>query len=118
MGDDWMIQPVGSGSGCWAPAADVYRTPQGWLVKFDLAGINPSELELERSGRHLVIRGVRRDVMVHAGLQTYSLEISYNRFERAVGLPCDIQSTSLSTEYRDGMLLVWLNDTSGRSGEE
>ncbi len=118
MGDDWMIQPIGCNSGCWTPAADVYRTPQGWLVKFDLAGIDPSELELERRGRQLVIRGVRRDVTVHAGVRTYSLEINYNRFERAVGLPSDIQSASLSTEYRDGMLLVWLNYASGRSGEE
>ena len=25
----------------WRPAADVYRTDDGWLVKFELAGVDP-----------------------------------------------------------------------------
>ena len=95
--------------GCWYPHVDVYRTRNGWLVKFELAGVSPKELRLERSGRRLTIRGRRRDAIVQQGMQSYSLEISYNRFERTLEMPVDIQSCDLTTDYRDGMLLVWLD---------
>lgn len=97
--------------GCWHPAADVYRTSNGWLIKFDLAGVSPTELVLKREGRRLTVRGTRRDTLVQKGLSSYSLEINYNRFERAVELPSSIQDDQLTTEYRDGMLLVWLSRT-------
>ncbi|GIW98939.1 MAG: hypothetical protein KatS3mg111_2272 [Pirellulaceae bacterium] len=107
MFDDVTFPKPARGS-CWVPAADVYRTPSGWLVKFDLAGVNPSDLELQRHGHRLCIRGTRRDVLVQTGVQSYSLEISYNRFERTVHFPTEIESAHVSTEYRDGMLLVRL----------
>ncbi len=102
-------QSGSSREGCWHPAADVYRTPRGWLVKFDLAGVPPTDLQLERSGRRLTVSGSRRDALVQQGLCSYSLEIKYNRFERSVELPAEIDAAQIATEYRDGMLLVWLD---------
>ena len=109
----WLDEITAAGScaahrGCWHPAADVYRTTHGWLVKFDLAGVSPTELELHRQGRRLTVSGVRRDALVQQGLCSYSLEINYNRFERSVELPADIDADQIATEYHDGMLLVWL----------
>jgi HSP20 family molecular chaperone IbpA len=37
----------------WNPAADVYKTAQGWIVKVDLAGVCSDELEIESDGNHL-----------------------------------------------------------------
>jgi HSP20 family protein len=31
----------------WNPAADVYRSSEGWIVKVDLAGVCMEELEIE-----------------------------------------------------------------------
>lgn len=94
----------------WRPSADVYRTREGWLVKFDLAGVDPREVQLSLEGRRLTIAGVRRDALVQEGLSSYSLEISYNRFERTLELPFDAHAMQARTEYRDGMLLVWLQE--------
>jgi HSP20 family protein len=102
---------AGRGLECvWRPAADVYRTRDGWLVKFDLAGVDPSEIRVSLGGGRLTIAGVRRDLLVQEGCSSYSLEISYSRFERSLDLPLDTQSMQLRTEYRDGMLLVWLQE--------
>ena len=57
-------------------------------------------------GRQLVVRGVRRDLAVVEGQRAYSMEISYNRFERQVELPCDLHNTVIRRDYRDGMFLV------------
>ena len=95
---------------CWQPAADVYRTASGWLVKFDLAGISPDQIELDISDKRLTLRGERRDGCLSECQHSYSLEINYNRFERTLEFPCCLMSSSVATEYRDGMLLVRLTE--------
>ena len=102
------LQSERTSQGRWRPPADVYRTCDGWLVKFDLAGVDPKEVQLVLQGRRLTISGVRRDALVQEGLTSYSLEISYNRFERTLELPPEVEPMQYRTEYRDGMLLVWL----------
>src|SRR5262245_21843783 len=92
----------------WRPAVDVYRTPKGWLLKFDLAGVRPEDIALTVEGCRVTIRGVRRDLMTEEGCSYYRMEITYNHFERTVELPCDVAPVSVATDYRHGMLLVHL----------
>ena len=37
----------------WSPPVDIYRTRDGWLVKFDLAGVRAEDIVLKTAGRHL-----------------------------------------------------------------
>jgi HSP20 family protein len=90
----------------WRPAADVYRGRNGWLVKFELAGVRPEDLELTVLGNCLTLRGVRRDNTALEGCRYYQMEIAYSPFERSLTLPCDLERANVTSEYRDGMLLV------------
>lgn len=98
----------------WSPAVDIYRLKDGWLLKFDLAGVRPEDIELHASGRNLTVRGRRRDWVVEEriGCSLYSMEINYSHFERTLELPCDVENIGIQSEYRDGMLLLRL-DTAG-----
>lgn len=101
----------------WSPAVDIYRTGEGWLLKFDLAGVASGDLQLTVAGRCLIVRGRRRDWCVEdAGTaSSYSMEIAYSEFERAVELPVEIECMQIATDYRDGMLLVRLSARGERS---
>ena len=90
----------------WRPATDVYRTPDGWLVKFELAGVEPADIELTALGRTLRVRGRRRDCCLADGCRQVRMEIAYSRFERQVELPGDVGYVRITTEFRQGMLLV------------
>ncbi len=90
----------------WQPSADVYRTNNGWLFKFDLAGVRPQDIQLVASGKTLTIRGVRRDCLLEEGCCQYRMEIAYNRFERSIQIPRPLEGSAIRTEYRDGMLIV------------
>lgn len=92
----------------WQPAVDVYQMPHGWLLKYELAGVSPHDVELAVAGRQVTLRGQRRDLRVEESQQSYSLEISYNQFERSLELPCDLDAMDVALDYRDGMLLVRL----------
>jgi HSP20 family protein len=90
----------------WRPNVDVYRTPAGWLIKVDIAGVRPDEVEVSVQGNRLSVQGIRRDWCLEEGCCCYQMEISYSRFERQITLPADIQNTRIDAEHRDGMLLV------------
>ncbi len=96
---------------CWQPSVDIYRAGAGWLVKFDLAGVRPADIEVELDGQRLTVRGVRRDWTILEGQQAYSMEIAYNRFERNVELPLNVEVSRFVSEYRDGMFLVSITPT-------
>ena len=90
----------------WNPAADVYRSAEGFIVKVDLAGICTEELEIEIDNSSLRIRGCRRDTLFKAGFSYQQMEITYSRFEKSVQFPCAIEEASVVHDYRDGFLIV------------
>jgi HSP20 family protein len=94
----------------WRPNTDIYRTPHGWLVKFDLAGVRPEDVELTRQGNRLAVRGIRRDWCLEGECHCYQLEIAYSRFERQIALPANLDRATIQAEHRDGMLVVRVHD--------
>lgn len=104
-----LLAPSTAYQSCpWQPLVDIYRGTQGWLVKLDLAGVQIEDIELYVHGRQLVVQGLRRDRSIHEGHQAYSMEIAYNRFQRSIEFPCNIEGAEILTEYDNGMLLVHL----------
>lgn len=97
----------------WQPAADVYRLADGWLVKLDLAGVSPDEVAIHRDGKRLIVSGARRDQTTERGCCHYRMEISYSRFERAIELPCRLDTAAIHAEARDGMFLIRVTDSEG-----
>jgi HSP20 family protein len=92
----------------WQPLVDAYRTPTGWLLKYELAGVGPDEVEVTVSERTITVRGTRRDIRVDECQQSHVMEISYNQFERVVELPSDLSGLRPAVEFRNGMLIVRL----------
>lgn len=107
---DRDVRPSGR---LWNPAADVYRTRVGWIVKIDLAGVRPDELEIEVSDANLRVRGCRRDAFYQEGFSYHQMEITYSRFEKSIQFPHSIQGAVLGRDYRDGLLIIDLRCDDG-----
>lgn len=109
------------GSRTWCPAADIYRTGDGWIVKVDLAGVRQDELEISIHGATLHVAGCRRDTFYGEGITCQQLEITYSRFEKTLHFPCRIEGASLVRDYRDGLLILHLRGEEtceGKTNEE
>jgi len=100
----------------WCPAADVYRTQDGWIVKVDLAGIRSEDIEITIDGPLLRISGLRRDSTCGEGVSHYQLEITYSRFEKTIQFPRSIEHASIARDYHDGLLVLRLHEE-GRKGQ-
>ena len=98
----------------WNPAADVYRATDGWIVKVDLAGIRPDDVELAIHGPVLQISGSRRDKTCGEGVSHYQLEITYSRFEKTIQFPRSIEHATIERDYRDGLLIIRLHEEKDR----
>ena len=98
--------PDPCGTGCWRPAVDVYRQPDGWLCKFDLAGVAPEDVEVDACGHRMRVAGMRRDRTIGADCEAWSMEIAYHRFERTIELPVDLRHCRIRCAMDSGMLLV------------
>ena len=111
------MMPKTSGLRCsdnfWYPAADVYKARGGWVVKLELAGVAPDELEVVVSGDTLHVTGCRRDEAVTESVSYQQLEITYSRFEKTIRFPCPVEGALVERRYKDGLLLLYL-----RSQEE
>ena len=90
----------------WYPAADVYQTPKGWLVKVELAGVSTEDLEIEIQGNVLSIVGTRRDRSCAAGVSYHQMEITYSRFEKVLKFPASIEGASIEHNFDNGLLII------------
>ncbi|HSE98569.1 MAG TPA: Hsp20/alpha crystallin family protein [Blastocatellia bacterium] len=94
----------------WQPSVDVYRCPEGWKIKFDLAGVSPEDVQiLIANNDQLIVRGVRRDSVISEGWSYYQLEITYSRFERVLKIPCDLSGADIRSECRDGWFILHID---------
>lgn len=91
---------------CWRPLADVYRSREGWVVKFELPGVGREDVQVVIQGCRLMVSGIRRDWVLEQGCAYHAMEIPYGRFERTVELPCGMEPQRFQLEFRDGLLLV------------
>lgn len=92
----------------WLPAADVYQTEDGWLVKVELAGVSAEDIEIDIQGNSLYIAGCRKDRSCAVGTSYHQMEISYSSFEKTLNFPGSIQGAVVEHNFDNGLLIIHL----------
>lgn len=92
----------------WYPAADVYSTEDGWLVKVELAGVSVEDIEIDIQGNSLYIAGCRKDRSCAVGMSFHQMEITYSTFEKTLNFPASIQGAVVEHNFDNGLLLIRL----------
>lgn len=92
----------------WYPAADVYQTPDGWVVKVELAGVSAEDIEIDIQGNVLYVAGCRKDRSCAAGISYQQMEITYSNFEKTLRFPAQIDNASIEHQFENGLLIISL----------
>ena len=102
----WLGRRRGTG---FRPRVDVYYCgePLKAIVKVDLAGVGLEAIQLEVSGRQLVISG-ERPIQETEGRTYQQLEIEAGPFRRVVELNGELVAEEAKATYDDGILRVEL----------
>lgn len=94
------------GSALWAPAVEVSQTDSQYVVRAELPGLKPKEVQIEVTEDGLVLSGERtfeRDLEKGGVHRT---EIRYGRFYRAVPLPEGANVDQAKAKFENGVLEV------------
>jgi HSP20 family protein len=117
FGDVWSRTGLAPNRRAFSPRVDVYYCgdPPKAVIKADLAGVNPDEVNLEVRGRVLVISGERR-ARDTEGRVYQQIEIGHGPFQREIQLGVDVVADEARATYEDGMLRVELPLADPREG--
>jgi HSP20 family protein len=101
-------QPEESAWTAWAPAVDIYETPNELVVKADLPEVDEKQIDVRVENNLLTIRGERKFEKSVPEENYLRVERTYGSFSRSFSLPNTVNAEAIRAEYRDGVLTVTL----------
>lgn len=98
------------------PAAELTETEDNLILKLEVPGMQPAELNIEATAKSISISGERKSetqaedegkTRLSEGL-SFRTEFRYGSFQRVIPLPVRIQNTEVKAEYKNGILHLTL----------
>lgn len=104
----WLEHPM---TRTFAPALDISESEDELVVKAELPGVDPKEVDVNLTGNLLTIKGEKRDEREEKGSSFHRVERSFGSFSRSFQLPCDVEEEKIAATYKDGVLELRLPKT-------
>ena len=95
-----------SGITTWAPAVDIYETPNELVVKADLPEVEEKDIDIRVENNLLTIRGERKFEKSVSEDNYLRVERTYGSFSRSFSLPNTVNAEAIHAEYKNGVLTV------------
>jgi HSP20 family protein len=92
----------------WTPACDIYEDEEGVSLRFELAGVDPKDVEVRFENGVLTLRGERKLEKEEKRDNYHRVELSYGTFTRSFSLPATVDAEKIRAESKNGVLTVAL----------
>ncbi|MGL5793690.1 MAG: Hsp20/alpha crystallin family protein [Waterburya sp.] len=90
------------------PAAELIENDNALVLKLEVPGIQPADLNIEATAKSISISGERKSEAKSNTEGKTKSEFRYGSFQRVIPLPVKIQNTEVKAEYKDGILHLTL----------
>ncbi len=100
--DDWAL------GGNWAPAVDIFEHEGNIVLKAELPGIDPKDVDIRVENNVLSLRGERKFETEVKRENCHRVERAYGTFNRSFTLPNVVDTERIKAGYKDGVLQVTL----------
>jgi HSP20 family protein len=90
----------------WAPAVDIYEDGHEIVFRAELAGLKQDDIDIERTGDTLTIKGERRFEDKQQKENYIRVERAYGQFQRSFTIPVPVEHDKVSASYHDGLLEI------------
>jgi len=100
--EDWGL------GGSWAPAVDILEQDGNIVLKAELPGVDPKDVDIRVENNTLTLRGERRFDNETKRDDYHRVERSYGSFARSFSLPNVVDTDKIKADYKDGVLNVTL----------
>lgn len=97
------------------PSVDVSETEKNVLVKAELPGLEPKDVDLTIERDTLILRGEKKQESEEKNENYHRVERSYGSFHRSIPLPVKVDAEKVKAKFKNGVLTVTLpKDKSAR----
>ena len=90
----------------WTPALDVIQKEGQLLIRAELPGVDPEQVEVTVEDNQLTIKGERKEEIEVEKDSWLRRELRYGSFERCLTLPADADTDHIKASYRNGVLEI------------
>ncbi len=108
----------GLGQSAFSPALDMYEEKGNLIVKAQLPGIDPDNVEITVENGVLTIAGATVKEREVEDKNYYRKELHTGSFYRQVMLPGGVKEDEVSAEFEDGLLKISLPKVSDEKGNK
>jgi HSP20 family protein len=91
-----------SSVGSWVPRIETSRKDNDFVVRLDLPGVDPKDIEVRAEGNLLTITGERKTEEKNSNYQ----ETFYGKFDRTLALPQGVEADKIGAHYEHGVLEI------------
>ncbi len=92
----------------WTPACDIYEDEEAVALRFELAGVDPKDVEIRFENGVLTLKGERKLEHEEKRESYHRVELNYGTFTRSFSLPATVDAEKIRAESRNGVLTVTL----------
>lgn len=100
--EDWAL------GGSWAPAVDIYEHEGNIVLKAELPGVDPKDVDVRLENNTLTLSGERKVDNEVKQESYHRVERVYGAFTRSFTLPSLLDQEKIEAEYKDGVLKITL----------
>lgn len=105
-----------SALGDWVPTLDVSETKEALVVKVEVPGLEPKDIQISLQEQLLTIKGEKKQEKEEKDEQYHRVERNYGAFTRSVRLPVGIDGSKVTAAFKNGLLTVTLPKTPAAKG--
>ena len=92
----------------WTPACDIYEDEEALVLKFELAGVDPKDVDVRFENGVLTVKGERKLEQEEKRENYHRVERSYGTFTRSFSLPGSLDAERIKAETKHGVLTITL----------
>ncbi|HET7826200.1 MAG TPA: Hsp20/alpha crystallin family protein [Anaeromyxobacter sp.] len=92
----------------WTPACDIYEDEEGVTLRFDLAGVEPKDVDIRFENGVLTLRGERKLDKEEKRDNYHRIERAFGAFTRSFTLPGTVDASQIRAEAKNGVLTIGL----------
>ena len=90
----------------WAPRVDVEETEKEFVVKADLPGVDPKDVDIQVVDNVLTLRGGKEEKKEEKKKNYHRIERFSGQFYRAIGLPAGADADKVTATTSNGTITV------------
>jgi HSP20 family protein len=102
----WDLAENDVNRSAWWPSVDVMETDNEVVVRAEVAGVDPKDLDVSISGQVLTLTGEKKRSSEKKDENYYHTERFLGTFRRTIELPTAVSADHQSAEYKNGVLEI------------